>query len=251
MTVEKNRADDYGSGERSDHPFSLEVEDVDYTFGEGDSAKQVLFDNHLQVRPGEIVVITGPSGSGKTTLLTLMGTLRTIQTGGIRFHGQELRGLGREQTYRIRRRIGFIFQGQYLFDSLTAHETVRLAMQLFPERYTREDFQRMPTEMLEHLGLGDRLHHKPTQLSGGQQQRVAIGRALINHPEMILADEPTSGLDKDSGHRVMELFRERAKQEGTTIFIVTHDSRILDAVEHIVHMVDGRIRMDKARHTFL
>nr|VFJ47537.1 MAG: putative ABC transport system ATP-binding protein [Candidatus Kentron sp. FW]VFJ67908.1 MAG: putative ABC transport system ATP-binding protein [Candidatus Kentron sp. FW] len=251
MTVEKNRTDDYHLGERSEHPFSLEVEGVDYTFGQGDSAKQVLFDNHLRVRPGEMVAITGPSGSGKTTLLTLMGTLRTIQTGSIRFHGQELRELGREQAQRIRRRIGFIFQGQHLFDSLTAHETLRLAMQLFPKRYTRKDFQHMPAEMLDRLGLGHRLHYKPKRLSGGQQQRVAIGRALINHPEMILADEPTSGLDKDSGRQVMELFRERVEQEGTTVFIVTHDSRTIDAVERIVHMVDGRIRMDKARQVFI
>lgn len=224
------------------HPYAIEIENLNYSFGKGENAKQVLFDNNLHVKPGEIVIMTGPSGSGKTTLLTLIGTLRSVQEGSLRFYGQELNGISALQGQIARQDIGFIFQAHNLFDSLTAHETLRLAMQLQKGKYSRQDYKDRPTEMLASLGLQDRIHYKPENLSGGQRQRVAIARALVNHPRMILADEPTAALDKDSGRQVVELLRKRANEEQATIFIVTHDNRILDVADRIVNMVDGNIQ---------
>lgn len=221
---------------------SIEIEGVNFAFGEGESRKQVLFDNHLTVYPGEIVILTGPSGSGKTTLLTLIGALRSIQEGRMRVLGKDLKGLGARGLQEVRKKIGFIFQAHNLFESLTAFQTLTLAMQLYP--YSKTDLKKRPVEILTELGLEERVHYKPEKLSGGQQQRVAIGRALINHPRLILADEPTAALDKDTGRQVVEILKKRAKEEKCTIMIVTHDNRILDAADRILKMVDGYIVSD-------
>jgi putative ABC transport system ATP-binding protein len=221
---------------------ALEMKGVHYAFGEGESRKQVLFDNDLTVFPGEIVILTGPSGSGKTTLLTLIGGLRSVQEGSMKVLGTELGGLGHKGLQVIRRQIGFIFQAHNLFDSLTAYETLALTMKLHP--YTREEIQMRPQEILTELGLKERMNYKPEKLSGGQRQRVAIGRALINHPKLILADEPTAALDKDTGRHVVGMLQRRAKDEGCTILIVTHDNRILDVADRILKMVDGYIVSD-------
>lgn len=221
--------------------YAIDIQDLNFSFGEGENSKQVLFNNNLQIKPGEIVVMTGPSGSGKTTLLTLIGTLRSLQEGSILFNGTELKGLNNKQRQQIRKNIGFIFQAHNLFDSLTAFETMRLTMQLQQEKYSNSDYQKFPTDILSKLGLEERMHHKPSNLSGGQKGRVAIARALINTPQMILADEPTAALDKDTGRQVVNLFRKLANENKTTIFMVTHDNRILDVADRIVHMVDGNI----------
>lgn len=221
---------------------SIEIKGVQYAFGEGESRKQVLFDNHLTVFPGEIVILTGPSGSGKTTLLTLIGGLRSVQEGSMKVLGAELGGLGHMGLQAIRRQIGFIFQAHNLFDSLTAYETLALAMKLHP--YTRQEVQTRPQRILTELGLAERMNYKPEKLSGGQRQRVAIGRALINHPRLILADEPTAALDKDTGRQVVGMLQQRAKEERCTILIVTHDNRILDVADRILKMVDGYIVSD-------
>ncbi|MEW6669030.1 MAG: ATP-binding cassette domain-containing protein [Thermodesulfobacteriota bacterium] len=220
----------------------IEVKGLNHAFGEGESRKQVLFDNHLTIYPGEIVILTGPSGSGKTTLLTLIGALRSVQEGDLKVLGQELAGLSPTGRQEIRKNIGFIFQAHNLFESLTAFQTLALTMQLYP--YSREEFRTRPAEVLAELGLQDRMHHKPEKLSGGQRQRVAIGRALINHPKFILADEPTAALDKDTGRQVVEILRKRARKEKCTIIIVTHDNRILDVADRILKMVDGYIVSD-------
>ena len=190
--------------------YAIDITDLNFSYGKGENSKQVLFDNNLQIKPGEIVIMTGPSGSGKTTLLTLIGTLRSLQQGSILFNGTELKGLNNKQRQQIRKSIGFIFQGHNLFDSLTAFETMRLAMQLQQEKYNRDDYQERPKDILQKLGLEQRMHHKPSNLSGGQKSRVAIARALINKPQMILADEPTAALDKDTGRQVVSLFRKLA-----------------------------------------
>jgi putative ABC transport system ATP-binding protein len=218
---------------------TVELSGVNYTFGTEGSRKQVLFDNALSVRPGEIVIMTGPSGSGKTTLLTLIGALRSPQSGSVRVFGRELAGLDAKGQESVRRDIGFIFQAHHLFESLTARQTLRFAMQLHD--YPKPELSARPARMLEELGLGTHLDHKPGQMSVGQCQRVAIGRALINHPKLILADEPTAALDKETGRLVVNLLRQRAKSDGATILIVTHDPRIHDVADRIVHMVDGRI----------
>lgn len=220
---------------------ALDIKDVDYTFDAGENAKQVLFKNTLEIQPGEIVIMTGPSGSGKTTLLTLIGTLRSIQTGSIKFLGQELAGLSKTETNNIRGDIGFIFQHHNLFESLSALDTMRVTMQLKSKNISKEDVLRDATQLLDRLGLGERVNYKPSRLSGGQKQRVAIARALINKPKLILADEPTAALDQESGRIVVEMFQELARENGSTVLIVTHDNRILDAADRIVNMMDGHI----------
>jgi len=225
-------------------PKSVEVDNLNYFFGDGELRKQALFNNRLDVRRGEIVIMTGPSGSGKTTLLTLIGTLRTVQEGGLRVLGNELNGAGSDQIVRIRRQMGFIFQAHNLFESLTAYQNVNMAAELL-------DIDPMIAEgriksLLTRLGLGERIHYKPKSLSGGQKQRVAIARGLVHKPKLILADEPTAALDEKSGREVVTLFQELARDEGCTIIMVTHDNRILDVADRIVNMVDGHIKSDVA-----
>ncbi|MBX7167787.1 MAG: ATP-binding cassette domain-containing protein, partial [Pirellulales bacterium] len=222
--------------------FSVVVHALNHFFGQGELRKQVLFDNELQLRAGEIVIMTGPSGSGKTTLLTLIGGLRTVQQGSLQVVGQEMCGLDAEGLVRARRGIGFIFQAHNLFGSLTALQNVRMSQEL--TELPRAEADQRAVDLLTTLGLGHRIHYKPAQLSGGQRQRVAIARALANRPRLILADEPTAALDKQSGRDVVDLLKRYASEHGTTILMVTHDNRILDVADRIVNMVDGRIISD-------
>ena len=223
----------------TDREPALMVRGLNHWFGDGETRKQCLTNNNLTVMPGELVVMTGPSGSGKTTLLTLVGALRTVQDGSVKILDRELRGLTPLDLTAVRRNIGFIFQAHNLFDSLSALENVRMSLEL--QHTSGREMNRIATDMLTRLGLGHRIHYKPQQLSGGQRQRVAIARALANKPRLVLADEPTAALDKASGHDVVELFKELAAQNGSTVLLVTHDSRILDVADRIVHMVDGAI----------
>ena len=151
--------------------------------------------------------------------------------------GCELAGLAPTALVQVRRHIGFIFQAHNLFDSLTARQNVRIALEL----HQGTQLDKRATDMLTRLGLARRVLYKPHSLSGGQRQRVAIARALVNRPRLILADEPTAALDKESGGEVIKLFQQLAREEGTTILLVTHDSRILDAADRIVNMVDGHV----------
>jgi putative ABC transport system ATP-binding protein len=220
----------------------VSVSNVDYFFGAGESRNQVLFGNSIDIEPGQLVIMTGPSGSGKTTLLTLIGALRSLQGGNIRLLGRDLSGLSDADLVEIRRGVGFIFQMHNLFESLTAYENVKMGMQLSG---LAVDAMRAKGEaILKRLGLGHRVDYKPAALSGGQRQRVAIARALVNRPKIVLADEPTAALDKDSSKEVIELLRELAREEGSSILMVTHDARVLQSADRIVNMVDGRIVSD-------
>jgi putative ABC transport system ATP-binding protein len=221
---------------------ALRIRRLEHSFGTGELRKQVLFDNNLDVYEGEIAIMTGPSGSGKTTLLTLIGTLRTVQSGSLRVFGRELYGASPRELIAARRNVGFIFQAHNLFPSLTALENVRMGMELFD--FSKQEMNRRATELLERLGLGHRLHYKPDSLSGGQKQRVAIARGLAHGPKIVLADEPTAALDEKSGRDVVNLFQELVRAKQVTIMMVTHDNRILDVADRIVNMVDGRIRSD-------
>jgi putative ABC transport system ATP-binding protein len=220
----------------------VSVKGVSYSFGVDESRKQVLFDNHLDVFPGEIAIMTGPSGSGKTTLLTLIGALRVVQEGSVVVMGDELRGRPAAELVAIRRRIGFIFQTHNLFEALTASHNVQVALGF--TNLGQDEREGRAAGMLTQLGLGHRIHYKPRALSGGQRQRIAIARALVTRPRLILADEPTAALDQDSAREVIQLLRALAREERSSVLLVTHDSRVLESADRIVNMVDGRIVSD-------
>ncbi|MEB3291900.1 MAG: DevA family ABC transporter ATP-binding protein [Synechococcales bacterium] len=218
----------------------INIRNLNHYFGQGQLKKQVLYDINLQIQAGDIVLMTGPSGSGKTTLLTLIGGLRSGQEGQLQILGQELRGTSDRQRMQVRRHIGYIFQAHNLHGSLTAMQNVRMGLEVHPHLSAQEMNQRS-IALLEQVGLGDRIHYYPSNLSGGQKQRVAIARALVSHPRIILADEPTAALDSKSGREVVELMQQLAKEQGCTILLVTHDNRILDIADRIVHLEDGQL----------
>jgi putative ABC transport system ATP-binding protein len=229
--------------------LAVRVRGVSHFFGEGDSRNQVLFDNSIEIPYGQLVVMTGPSGSGKTTLLTLIGALRSVQKGAVEVLGHDLSSLAGDDLVSMRRNIGFIFQMHNLFDSLSAIENVKMAMQL-SDRPSSEMRQR-GVDILNRLGLGHRIDHKPKALSGGQRQRVAVARALVNKPRLVLADEPTAALDKDSSRIVVNLLKELTMEQGCAVIMVTHDNRILELADRIVNMVDGSIKSDVVLHDAL
>ena len=221
------------------------VDGVHHSFGTGESTKQVLTDNCLTVRRGEIVIMTGPSGSGKTTLLTLIGTLRRVQAGRLDVLGTPLGpGFNPAHIGPLRQRLGFIFQAHNLFGSLTALQNVRMALELQPDGQTRRQMNHRCAALLQAVGLGERIDYKPAGLSGGQRQRVAVARGLVHQPDIVLADEPTAALDAASGRQVVELFKREAETRGAAIIIVTHDQRVIDFADRIVRMEDGLIAAD-------
>ena len=216
----------------------ISVTDLSHSFGEGLLKKEVLHQVSVDFYPGEIIIITGPSGSGKTTFLTLAGALRSVQTGDLLVNGQNLRNLCGADLIRIRQRIGFIFQAHNLINSLTACQNVEMAL-IGDSRETPESAQQKALKYLAEVGLKEFADKKPNQLSGGQKQRVAIARALVRRPEIILADEPTASLDKKTGREVVTLLHRLAKRSGSAILLVTHDNRILDVADRIIHIEDG------------
>ncbi len=218
----------------------IQLHEVSHAFGDGELRKQILYEITTEIRSGEIVILTGPSGSGKTTLLTLIGALRSAQEGSVQVLGEELRGAGTRQLVQVRRQIGYIFQLHNLIEALSARQNVEMALQLQPE-LSAADRRRRAAAMLESVGLGDRVEDRPGQLSGGQKQRVAIARALVNQPRIILADEPTASLDRQSGRDAVDLMQRLAKEQGVTVVLVTHDNRILDIADRIIHLEDGRL----------
>lgn len=221
----------------------IHIQNLNHFYGEKELRKQVLFDIKLTVLSGEIIILTGPSGSGKTTLLSLIGGLRSIQSGQLTTTGKSLNGASQSQLIQIRRHIGYIFQGHNLLPFMTARQNVQMSVELerkIPPQTARNRAERM----LAAVGLGDRLNYYPQKLSGGQQQRVAIARALVHEPQLILADEPTAALDKQTGRDVVELMQKLAKDNGAAIVMVTHDNRILDIADRILDMEDGRLQSE-------
>jgi len=228
---------------------AVRVEALNHFYGYGEARNQILFDNSIQIGAGQLVVMTGPSGAGKSTLLTLVGALRSIQEGRIEVLGRDLSRLSPSQLVATRRHVGFIFQMHNLFDALSAYENVMMAMQLGDRR--EMNMRERGTEILDRLGLGHRIDHKPRSLSGGERQRVAIARALVNRPNLVLADEPTAALDRESARKVVDLLKESTTEQGSSVVLVTHDHRIIEKADRLVHMVDGRIASDIVLHDAL
>jgi putative ABC transport system ATP-binding protein len=217
------------------------VAHLDHAFDDAGQRKPVLHDICLSVFPGEIVILTGPSGSGKTTLLTMLGGLRAAQSGSLRILGAELLQAPKSSLTQLRRQVGFIFQAHNLLPYLTALANVRLGLEVQPAWLDRgrEAMDGCAQALLAQVGLGERSGAYPANLSGGQKQRVAIARALVASPRILLADEPTAALDKDSGRDVVDLFRRLADSSQAAIVMVTHDNKILDCADRIVHLDGG------------
>lgn len=216
----------------------IAIENINHYYGKGSLRKQVLYDINLHIFAGEIVIMTGPSGSGKTTLLSLIGCLRSVQEGSLRLLGQELNGASEKKMIQMRRQIGYIFQAHNLLGFLSAKQNVQMSIEL-NDGISKQAAEAKSVQMLDAVGLSERVNYYPENLSGGQKQRIAIARALVNHPKLVLADEPTAALDKKSGRDVVEIMQRLAKEQGSTILMVTHDNRILDIADRIVDMEDG------------
>ncbi len=221
----------------------VSVRHLNHAFGKGSLRKAVLFDVNLDISAGEIVILTGPSGSGKTTLLTVIAGLRSVQNGSVKVLGQELYGVSPAQLVQIRSDIGFIFQAHNLLACMTAGQNVGMSLRLHPE-LSFEERMAKTASILTAVGMGDRLNDYPDNLSGGQKQRVAIARALVTQPKLVLADEPTAALDSKTGRDVVEIMQQLAKEQGCTILLVTHDNRIIDIADRVVHMEDGCLAAD-------
>ncbi len=222
----------------------LVVEGVVKEYGEG-VITRALAGVDLTLEKGEFAALIGPSGSGKSTLLNIIGLLDRPTRGRVVVGGQDTTGLDEEGLTRVRARtLGFVFQFHHLLPMFSALENVMLPAwgdEGVPSRTMKE----RATELLEAVGLADRMHYKATDLSGGQQQRVAIARALSRRPPLVLADEPTGNLDTESSNDVFELMRRFNRELGTTFLVVTHDPRIAERCDRIVEIVDGRIRSDR------
>jgi len=217
----------------------VDIKNLSHFFGEG-----ILFNINLVLNSGEVIILKGPSGSGKTTLLTLMGGLRSPQSGSLKVFGEELVGAKKNKLVYTRRNIGYIFQSHNLLASLTAKQNVQMSLELH-HGINRAEVEERAISLLSAVGLGEHINYHPHSLSGGQKQRVAIARALVSHPRIVLADEPTAALDSKSGRDVVELMQQLARKQGCTILIVTHDNRILDVADRLVELEDGRITLDK------
>ena len=233
----------------ADEPV-ISLQNVNHWFGDGGERKHALKDITLDIYPGQIVICTGPSGSGKTTLLTMLGGLRSCQDGSLKILGQELNGASKDQLADLRLNVGFIFQAHNLMMFLNARRNVRLSLELH-DRFYDQDMDQLATTMLEKVGLGDRVDTMPANLSGGQRQRVAIARALVGQPKILLGDEPTAALDKESGRTVVELMQQLAREQKTTIIMVTHDNKILDVADRIIIVDDGRLATPEQEEAFV
>jgi len=222
----------------------IEVRDLTKVYGTGDMAVYALRGVNLEVRRGEFVAIMGPSGSGKSTFMHLLGCLDRPTSGSYRLAGQEVSRLSADELATIRsRQIGFVFQSFNLLARTSALENVELPM--LYAGISRDTRTARAKELLESVGLGNRLDHKPSELSGGQQQRVAIARALANGVPLLMADEPTGNLDSKSSAEIMTLFRRLNDQHGLTVLVVTHDMNTAAWSKRVVTFRDGRILSDQ------
>jgi putative ABC transport system ATP-binding protein len=223
----------------------VKLEKINKTYKMGDIVVNALSDINLQVKYGEYIAILGPSGSGKSTLMNVLGCLDKPSSGKYFLDNRDVSDLSRNELATVRnQKIGFIFQSFNLLDYCSALENV--ALPLVYRGVSRSDRLERAREILEQVGLGDRVGHKPNELSGGQKQRVAVARALVSEPEVILADEPTGNLDSKSGEDVMNLFS-KLSDSGKTIIVVTHDQKLAKRMRRVIEISDGKVKSDRGR----
>jgi len=218
----------------------IEMEEIKKDYFLGETVVHALRGVDLTIDKGEFVAIWGPSGSGKTTLLNLIGTIDEASSGQLFIKGEEVKKLSDDRRTEFRNRsIGFIFQGFNLIPVLSALENVMLPLEIMGTSFSNT--RKTALKRLDEVGLSDFVKHLPDKLSGGQRQRVAIARALVTNPSLVIADEPTANLDSETSHKIIELMRDLNEKEETTFIFSTHDQRLLDQVERLVRLEDGRI----------
>ena len=221
--------------------YAINVERLEKTFGKGDVQVRAVRGVDLQVRPGEVVLIMGPSGSGKTTLLSMLGAMLRPTSGRIVIDGLDLATLPESKLPDLRaHRFGFVFQDFNLLSALSVQENVEFALNLAGTH--GHPARERAKHLLNGFGLTDRLQFRPDKLSGGEKQRVAIARALANEPTLILADEPTANLDSKIGHEIARLLRDIASQQGRSVIIVSHDTRLKEIADRVLWLEDGQFR---------
>ncbi len=218
----------------------LELTNISKRFGEGEARVDALSAVSLRVVRGELVALIGPSGSGKSTLVSIAGALLTPSEGRLYLNGEDITDSPGQQRARLRlREIGFIFQGSNLISYLTGREQLLFIADLIG--LPNGDARRQAYRLLDELGMARRADHYPEELSGGERQRIAIARALMNDPALILADEPTASLDSRRGRAVVELLAREVHERDKAAVLVTHDERLLDLCDRVVHIADGRL----------
>ncbi len=224
-------------------PMLLNIQNIYKNYGKEPMIVPVLKDVSLEVVQGDYIAIMGPSGSGKTTLMNIIGCLDRASLGTYLFEDEDISEMNDDALSDLRlNKIGFVFQNFNLLSSETAQENV--ALPLIYAGIGKEKRNQRAIDVLNKVGLQDRISFKPSQLSGGQKQRVAIARAIINNPKILLADEPTGALDQASGKQVMELFKS-LNDEGVTIIMITHDANVASHAKNILHIIDGEIIENK------
>ncbi len=219
----------------------LSVKQVSKTYQSGNRKLTVLDEVNFDIESGDSIAIVGPSGSGKTTLLGLCAGLDSASTGSVSLSGHRMENLSEDQRAEVRsQNVGFIFQNFQLLPTLTALENVMVPLEL----KKRKDAKGKAMQLLEKVGLGDRVTHYPSQLSGGEQQRVSIARAFANEPKILFADEPTGNLDTETGEMIEQLIFDLNKEQGTTLVLVTHDLELAQRTSRIIHIKGGKIQED-------
>jgi len=217
----------------------IELSGIFKSYGTKENPVPVLKDISFTMQEGEYIAIMGPSGSGKSTLMNIIGCLDHFDEGSYHLDGQDISSMNNKQLADVRlHKIGFVFQNFQLLAEETALGNT--ALPLVYAGVNKKEREERAKQLLEEVGLGDRMNFYPSQLSGGQKQRVAIARALINHPRILLADEPTGALDQTSGQQIMDLFQ-RLHERGDTVLMITHDADVASHAQRTVHIIDGRL----------
>ena len=220
----------------------VELSNVVKHYQLGNTTVKALRGVSLRIEPGEFSAIAGPSGSGKTTLLNLIGCVDIATEGEVHVEGQLTNNLKDKELTTLRLfKIGFVFQTFNLISVLTAFQNVEFPLLLQGKRFTKAERIKRVNDVMEKVGLGGHMAHRPTELSGGQRQRVAVARALVTEPALVLADEPTANLDSETGNAIIDLMRTLNETDGTTFIFSTHDPKVLHHAHRIVWLEDGRI----------